>query len=81
MIKVLAENNQISLDTPYEELPEEFKEKLLYGTEEILTFLLKVSLQMMSALTMLHLKGLFQIWRDVWQIQHLILYGKKFKNM
>lgn len=38
MIKVLAENNQVSLDTPYEELPEEFKEKLLYGTEEILTF-------------------------------------------
>lgn len=38
MIKVLAENNNISLDTPYQDLPTWFQEKLLYGTSEMLTF-------------------------------------------
>lgn len=38
MIRTLAEKNGISLDVPYRELPGDFKEKLLYGSEEILKF-------------------------------------------
>ena len=38
MIRTLAETNKISMDTPYKELPDWFKEKLLYGSPEILKF-------------------------------------------
>lgn len=38
MIKTLADNNKVSLDIPYKDLPEDFKKKLLYGSDEILKF-------------------------------------------
>ncbi len=38
MIRTLAEENNISMDTPYKDLPDWFKEKLLYGSDEILNF-------------------------------------------
>lgn len=38
MIRTLAEKNKVSMDTPYKDLPDAFKEKLLYGSDEILKF-------------------------------------------
>lgn len=38
MIRTLAETNGISMDIPYRELPDWFKEKLLYGSDENLNF-------------------------------------------
>ncbi len=38
MIRTLAQKNGVSMDTPYRELPEDFKQKLLYGSDEILEF-------------------------------------------
>lgn len=38
MIRTLAENNGVSMDIPYSELPPAFQEKLLYGSPEILNF-------------------------------------------
>ncbi|MDO5085838.1 MAG: excinuclease ABC subunit UvrA, partial [Erysipelotrichaceae bacterium] len=38
LIESLAKKNKISLDIPYKELPEKFKEKLLYGSNEIIEF-------------------------------------------
>ena len=38
MIRTLAETNKISMDTPYRALQDWFKEKLLYGSPEILKF-------------------------------------------
>ena len=38
LIESLAKNNNISLDTPFKDLPEDFKEKLLYGSDEIIEF-------------------------------------------
>lgn len=38
MIRSLADSNGISLDTPFADLPKAFREKLLYGGDEILTF-------------------------------------------
>ncbi len=38
LIESLAKNNNISLDIPFKDLPEDFKEKLLYGSDEIIEF-------------------------------------------
>ena len=38
LIEALAKKNKISLDIPYKELPEDFRQKLLYGTNEIVEF-------------------------------------------
>lgn len=38
LIESLAKNNNISLDVPFKDLPEDFKEKLLYGSDEIIEF-------------------------------------------
>ena len=38
MIRTLAEKNNISMDIPYRDIPDWFKEKLLYGSDEILKF-------------------------------------------
>lgn len=38
MIKALADSNGISMDVPYRELPEDFKKKLLYGSDDKLKF-------------------------------------------
>lgn len=38
MIKALADSNGVSMDVPYRELPEDFKKKLLYGSDDKLKF-------------------------------------------
>lgn len=38
MIRTLAESNHISMDVPYKDLPDWFKQKLLYGSDEVLKF-------------------------------------------
>lgn len=38
LIESLAKNNNISLDIPFKDLSEDFKEKLLYGSDEIIEF-------------------------------------------
>ncbi|MDO4793522.1 MAG: excinuclease ABC subunit UvrA [Filifactor alocis] len=38
MIRTLAQNNKISMDIPFEQLPKDFVQKLLYGSDELLTF-------------------------------------------
>lgn len=38
MIRSLAESCKVSMDTPYKDLPDWFKEKLLYGSADILNF-------------------------------------------
>ncbi|MDO4710460.1 MAG: excinuclease ABC subunit UvrA [Peptostreptococcaceae bacterium] len=38
MIRTLAEKNGVSMDIPFRDLPEDFKEKLLYGSKEELKF-------------------------------------------
>lgn len=38
MIKALADANGVSIDIPYRELPEDFKKKLLYGSDDKLKF-------------------------------------------
>ncbi|MGL5439430.1 MAG: excinuclease ABC subunit UvrA [Filifactoraceae bacterium] len=38
MIKKFAESNDISMDTPYKNLPDWFKEQLMYGSEHIIEF-------------------------------------------
>lgn len=38
MIRTLAQNNKVSMDIPFEQLPKDFVQKLLYGSDELLTF-------------------------------------------
>lgn len=38
MIRTLAKNNKVSMDVPFEQLPKDFIHKLLYGSDELLTF-------------------------------------------
>lgn len=38
MIRTLAESNKVSMETPYKDLPDSFKKKLLFGSDEKLNF-------------------------------------------
>lgn len=38
LIEALAKKEKVSMDVPYKDLPEDFKQKLLYGSDEVLKF-------------------------------------------